>query len=110
MNTKLSQIEKSLKLKYRLESDGEQGRSDNGARRKTNMAGSLSFFENTGQPRNRENEELINELQRYNGVLLRENSDLKARVKVNMTPAVREKEPRILSTNPTTIAFASSSL
>lgn len=83
MNTKLSQIEKSLKLKYRLENGGDQGRNSNGLLRASTIAGGSITGESYGQPRNRENEELIMELQRYNGVLLRDNGELKARVKVN---------------------------
>lgn len=94
MNTKLSQIEKSLKLKYRLEQNvgsephggtgGVGGHllrapSAGGAGPSGMGGGDVGGF---GHPRNRENEQLVEELHRYNSVLLRENSDLKTKVKV----------------------------
>lgn len=100
MNTKLSQIEKSLKLKYRLENGvgpdhhGGSGRTSgtDGAggppTRAPSAGGGLpagigagdggSF----GHPRNRENERLVEELHRYNSVLLRENGELRTKIKV----------------------------
>lgn len=92
MNTKLSQIERSLKLKYRLDNMGNQSGTGAGGFR-VPAAGSnitpgtvhgdgggrgVEF----GHPRNKENEQLVAELQRYNGVLVRENGDLKTKVKV----------------------------
>lgn len=94
MNTKLSQIEKSLKLKYRLENNpgsdphGGTGGVGGQAMRAPSAGGGVpagmgggdgSGF---GHPRNRENEQLVEELHRYNSVLLRENSDLKTKIKV----------------------------
>lgn len=94
MNTKLSQIEKSLKLKYRLENVGDHtaGNGGGGAPTRAPAAGGSGAAGvgvsggdgggGFGHPRNRENEELAQELHRYNGVLLRENSDLKTKIKV----------------------------
>lgn len=84
MNTKLSQIEKSLKLKYRLEKDGNHGGTGGGGP-STGGVGSAGVGGDGGgfgHPRNRENEQLVEELHRYNGLLLRENSDLKTKIKV----------------------------
>lgn len=77
MNTKLSQIEKNLKLKYRFDNDGS-ARASAGA----SMAGGGGDGSQFGQPRNRENERLVDELHRYNSVLLRENGNLKTKIKV----------------------------
>lgn len=92
MNTKLSQIEKSLKLKYRLDTVGDHtGNGGGGAPTRAPAAGGSGAASGCGggdggvgfgHPRNRENEELVQELHRYNGVLLRENGDLKTRIKV----------------------------
>lgn len=92
MNTKLSQIEKSLKLKYRLENVGDHnaGNGGGGAPTRAPAAGGSGAAGvgvgdgggGFGHPRNRENEELVQELHRYNGVLLRENGDLKTKIKV----------------------------
>lgn len=89
MNTKLSQIEKSIKLKYRLDNVGEYaGAGGGGAQTRAPAAGSggpVGIGSNGGgfgHPRNRENEHLVEELQRYNSVILRENGDLKAKIKV----------------------------
>lgn len=90
MNTKLSQIEKSLKLKYRLESAGDHAGNGGGSHPPTRApaaggsgaAGVGGDGVGFGHPRNRENEELVLELHRYNGVLLRENGDLKTKIKV----------------------------
>lgn len=93
MNTKLSQIEKSLKLKYRLENVGDPtaGNGGGGALTRAPAAGGSGAAGvgvggdggvGFGHPRNRENEELVQELHRYNGVLLRENGDLKTKIKV----------------------------
>lgn len=79
MNTKLSQIEKSLKLKYRLENDGGHGRGGGGG----GLAGGIGDGSLIGQPRNRENEQLMDELHRYNAALLRENGELKVKIKVS---------------------------
>lgn len=83
MNTKLSQIEKSIKLKYRLDKDGDHGGHGRGGPTRVQAAGVDGG--GLGQPRNRENEQLVEELHRYNGVLLRENSDLKTKIKVENT-------------------------
>lgn len=80
MNTKLSQIEKSLKLKYRLDNEGEHGGHGRGGPARAQAAGGDGG--GFGHPRNREYEQLTEELHRYNGVLLRENSDLKTKIKV----------------------------
>lgn len=80
MNTKLSQIEKSIKLKYRLDKDGDHGGHGRGGSTRAQTAGVDGG--GLGHPRNRENEQLVAELHRYNGVLLRENSDLKTKIKV----------------------------
>lgn len=88
MNTKLSQIEKSLKLKYRLENEGDQVRGDHGQAHTSHVTAGLAMGDIFGHPRNRENEELLSELQRYNAVLLRENSELKAKIKVTIHTAV----------------------
>lgn len=81
MNTKLSQIEKSIKLKYRLDKDGDHGGHGRGGPTRVQAAGIEG--NGLGHPRNRENEQLVEELHRYNGVLLRENSDLKTKIKVD---------------------------
>lgn len=89
MNTKLSQIEKSLKLKYRLDNDGDRGTTGEGGlpTRAPAAGGGVPAViggdgSGFGHPRNREHEQLVEELHRYNGVLLRENSDLKKKNKV----------------------------
>lgn len=81
MNTKLSQIENSLKLKYRLEHNG--GHEHDGGGGTSGVTGAAGpKGGGLGQPRNRENEQLVEELHRYNRVLLRENGDLKTKIKV----------------------------
>lgn len=94
MNTKLSQIEKSLKLKYRLENNGpnHHGGGGGGTGGPPTRAPSAGGGGPTGigggdggtfgHPRNRENEKLVEELHRYNSVLLRENGELKMKIKV----------------------------
>ncbi len=91
MNTKLSQIEKSLKLKYRLENNngferGGAGGAGGPPTRAPSAGGPAVMGSGDGagfgHPRNRENEQLVEELHRYNSVLLRENSDLKTKIKV----------------------------
>lgn len=90
MNTKLSQIEKSLKLKYRLEKNvGPDPHGGGGPPTRAPSAGGSGPAgvgggdgAGFGHPRNRENEQLVEELHRYNSVLLRENSDLKTKIKV----------------------------
>lgn len=86
MNTKLSQIEKSLKLKYRLENNGgnDQRSAGGGPQTRAPSAGGGGGADvgGLGHPRNRENEQLVEELHRYNSVLLRENGDLKTKIKV----------------------------
>ncbi|KAG5181255.1 hypothetical protein JKP88DRAFT_241524 [Tribonema minus] len=74
MNTKLAQIEKNLKLKQQLDGlgvDAVQGRSG---------------------PRNREQEQLIEELYRRNGDLTKENTDLKLRNKALADALLKEKK------------------
>lgn len=77
MNTKLSQIEKSLKLKHRLENDGG-GHGQGGG----GLAGGTGGGLHLRHARNRENEQLVAELHRYNAVLVRENGELKGKIKV----------------------------
>lgn len=101
MNTKLSQIEKSLKLKYRLENNngsefGAAG-GTGGPPTRAPSAGGPSVMgggdgAGYGHPRNRENEQLVEELHRYNGVLLRENSELKTKIKVRRVCFTRTAE------------------
>lgn len=100
MNTKLSQIEKSLKLKYRLENSAGQdphagGVGDPPTRAPSAGGGGPAGIGGGdgggfGHPRNRENEQLVEELHRYNGVLLRENSDLKTKIKVQACPCAMQ--------------------
>lgn len=117
MNTKLSQIEKSLKLKYRLENgvvpDYHGGRTGGAG----GASGPQTLAPSTGgglpagigaggggtfgHPRNRDNEKLVEELHRYNSVLLRENGELKTKIKVKAslleTPYKSAKDaPQIL--------------
>ncbi len=61
MNTKLAQIEKNLKFKARIDSDGKYPIVDG--------------------PRNQENEQLIDALYKRNGELQKENSELSGKVK-----------------------------
>ena len=103
MNTKLSQIEKSLKLKYRLENNtgsdphgGTGGLSGQPMRAPSAGGGGPTGIGGGdgggfGHPRNRENEQLVEELHRYNSVLLRENSDLKTKIKVKKALMAQNK-------------------
>eukprot|EP00752_Nemacystus_decipiens_P007715 g6898.t1 len=108
MNTKLSQIEKSLKLKYRLENNpgsdppgGTGGVGGQPMRAPSAGGGGPAGIGcgdggGFGQPRNRENEQLVEELHRYNGALLRENSDLKAKIK-SLNDALLKKKKELVS-------------
>ncbi|CAM9773902.1 unnamed protein product [Scytosiphon promiscuus] len=95
MNTKLSQIENSLKLKFRLENyaghehDGGGGTANGGT-----PAGSKGG--GIGHPRNRENEQLVEELHRYNRTLLRENGDLKTKIK-SLNDALSKKKKELVT-------------
>lgn len=81
MNTKLSQIENSLKLKYRLDNNGGHEHDGGGGAASGGGSGGTKGG-GLGHPRNRENEQLVEELHRYNRTLLRENGDLKTKIKV----------------------------
>ncbi|CAM9771908.1 unnamed protein product, partial [Ectocarpus sp. 6 AP-2014] len=92
MNTKLSQIEKSLKLKYRMENNG--GNDQRGAL--SAGGGGGADVGGLGHPRNRENEQLVEELHRYNSVLLRENGDLKTKIK-SLNDALSKKKKELVA-------------
>lgn len=83
MNTKLSQIEKSLKVNYRLENNDNHCGVGNCTPHAPAACG-VGDVGGFGRPRNRENERLVEELQRYNGVLQRENIELKTKVKASL--------------------------
>ncbi len=72
MNTKLAQIEKNLKLKARMDSDGK--------------------YQVLEGPRNRENEQLIDALYKRNGELQKENSELNGKVKALATALGKERK------------------
>lgn len=96
MNTKLSQIEKSLKMKYRLEHNGihDNHSGVGNCTPRAPAACGVSDGGGFGRPRNRENERLVEELQRYNSVLQRENAELKTKVKASLCSHFKKIEAR----------------
>ncbi len=72
MNTKLAQIERNLKLKARMDSDGK-----------------YPVLEGA---RNRENEQLIDALYKRNGELQKENSGLNGKVKALAVALGKERK------------------
>lgn len=93
MNTKLFQIEKSLKMSYRLGNNDNDSGVGNCTPRAPAACG-IGDVGGFGRPRNRENERLVEELQRYNGVLQRENTELKTKVKASLCSHSMKSEAR----------------